>query len=176
MQLNPLNTDSIISYLVSPAIQKMLLIPKIIVLFFWFSLLGFVIYLLLTTNWLRFRFLESLMEFFTYKPYGVKKLDKTWKKVIARLETMNESEYKLAVIEADDLLETILKKMGYPGKDLESRLKNLTSATISNIDQVFTAHKTRDDIVHDPDYRLDVEQTRKILEIYERAFRNLQAL
>lgn len=139
-------------------------------------LIGGVIYFLINTTYLRYRILQDLVEFFTYKPYGVRKLGKTWMKIMGRLETMNESEYKLAIIEADDLLDDILRRMGYVGSNLEERLSRLTAATLPNIAEVFQAHVIRNSIVHDPDFHLTLDQARKTLGIFEQALQYLQAL
>jgi hypothetical protein len=87
-----------------------------------------------------------------------------------------ESEYKLAVIEADSVLDDILKRMGFAGQTLGERLEKLTSASLTNIEEVREAHKTRNNIVHDPNYRLSLDEARKLISIYEKALVDLQAL
>lgn len=164
------------SYLARPEFAGILLVLKVLSFILTSFFLLFIIITLYKTSWLRYRFLEEMVEFFTYRPYGVKRVSKAWSKIIERLESPSEGEHKLAVIEADEMLGDILKKMGYPGKDLEERLKRLTSATISNIDQVLEAHKTRDHIVHDPDFRLTRDQAKKLLSIYEQALMDLESL
>jgi ribosome assembly protein YihI (activator of Der GTPase) len=116
------------------------------------------------------------VEFFTYKPYGVKRLVKVWSKIEKKMEGASESEYKLAVIEADNILNDLLKKIGYAGQTLGEKLEKITSATISNIDELLEAHKTRNNIVHDPDYKLSLDEAKKILEIYKVALKSLEAL
>lgn len=135
----------------------------------------FTIFLLFKTQWLRYILLEDIAEFLTYKPYGLKKVTRPWAKIMARLETGLEEEFKLAVIQADSMLNETLKKMGYRGETLKDRLDQLTLATLPNIDQIFEAHQIRNKIVHDPDYRLTLDEARRVLRIYEQAFRDLGA-
>ena len=155
--------------------------PKIIFFFKTISLvisLFFVvaiIFFILRTTWLRRLIIWDLQEILTFRPHGLKKIAKQWARITNRLETGLEGEYKLAVIEADSMLDDILKRMGYGGETLGDRLKLLTSATLPNIDQVWEVHKIRNNIVHDPDYRLPLDQAKKVLAIYEQAFRDLQA-
>jgi len=118
--------------------------------------------------------LQDMTEFLTYRPYGVKKIVKIWSKIKGRLESGSESEYKLAVIEADSILNDILERMGFKGETLGNRLKQVTTAILPSIEEVGEAHKIRNNIVHDPDYKLTLDQTQKALEIYERALRDLQ--
>jgi hypothetical protein len=135
-----------------------------------------VIYFLLKTEWFERRFLLDLTEFFSFKPYGLPDVSKKWKKIVKRLEQGTESEAKLAIIEADDLLNETLEKMGYSGESLEEKLKQLKRTILPNLDEVFEIQKIKSDIVHDPSFQLSFDQAKRILEIYERALSNLEAL
>ena len=136
-------------------------------------LLG-IIFLLLKNSWLKRRFFEDWTEFFIYRPFGVKKTFKQWTKVLKRLDTGKEADYKLAIIEADGLLNDILKKIGYNGKTMAKILEQLDVTILPNIEQVWKVHKIRNNVVHDPDYELRLEQAREALEIYEKTFRDLE--
>ena len=149
---------------------------KILISILSLTFLLIMIYVLLKTEWLKRRFLLDLTEFFTFKPYGTVKFSKKWKKIINRLELGTESEAKLAVIEADDLLNEILEKMGYSGESLGEKLKQLKKTILPNLDEVLEVHKIKSDIVHDPSFRLSFDQAKKLLEVYERALSKLEAL
>lgn len=118
--------------------------------------------------------MQDMVEFLTYQSYGVKKIAKIWLKIKRRLEAGSESEYKLAVIEADSMLSDILEKMGFKGETLGNRLKQVTTDILPSIEETWEAHKIRNNIVHDPDYKLTLDQAQKALEIYEQALRDLQ--
>ncbi len=165
----------IISWLISPTFSGWLLILKILFIVAVLILLGFIIFALAKTSWLKRLLIWDLVEFFSFRPYGVRKVVKAWAKITARLETGLESEYKLAVIEADSMLDDILKRMGFGGETLGERLEKLTAATLPNLEQIWEAHKIRNNIVHDPDYRLTLDEARRVLDIYEQALRDLQA-
>jgi len=96
-----------------------------------------------------------------FRPFGVRKINKEWLKIKAGLEGGLESQYKLSVIEADSLLDDILNRMGFTGETLGERLEKLTIATIPNLDEVLQAHHTRNNVVHDPDYILTLEEAKK---------------
>ena len=68
----------------------------------------------------------------------------------------------------------ILKRMNFEGEVLTDRLDKLTSATLSNLEQVREAHKIRNSIIHNPDYKLSFEEAKRVLGIYEQAFRDLE--
>ncbi len=167
--------NDIISFINSPGFIKGISISKIIFIVFSIIFLIGVIFFLIRSNWIKRLIVEDLVEIFTYRPYGVRKILKQWNKIISRLDTGLESEYKLAVIEADSMVDDILVRMGYPGETLGERLEKLTSAILPNIEQVREAHKIRNNVVHDPDYILTLDTAKKALSIYEQALNNLQA-
>lgn len=105
-----------------------------------------------------------------------RKMSKEWKAVLKKLETGDESNLKLAVIEADKILDNILKKINYPGDNMGERLKHITPAQIANIEAVWQAHKIRNNIVHDPDFRLTRSDAENAVKIYQRALEDLMAL
>ena len=165
----------IISFILNPTLSGWLLILKILFIVAALIFLGFIIFALAKTSWLKRLLIWDLQEFLTFQPFGIRKIVRTWAKITNRLETGLESEAKLAVIEADSILNDILKRMGYGGEALGERLEKLTSATLPNLEQVCVVHKIRNNIVHDPDYRLTLDEARSVLDIYEQALRDLQA-
>ena len=166
--------ENIISFILNPTLNGWLLILKILFIVAALILLGFIIFVLAKTLWLKRLLIWDLVEFFSFRPYGIRKVVKAWAKITARLETGRESEYKLAVIEADSMLNDILKRMGFGGETLGERLEKLTTAILPNLEQIWEAHKIRNNIVHDPDYSLTLDEARRVLGIYEQALKDLQ--
>ena len=151
-------------------------ILKMVVFLLTFVFLSGTIYFLLTAGWLERIFLIDFLEFLRFKPYVIPKAAKKWKKIMGRLETGTESEAKLAIIEADDLLNKILARMGYEGETLGEKLKRVKKTILPNLDEVLEVHKIKSDIVYDPGFRLTLEQAKFFLEIYEKALSNLEAI
>ena len=87
-----------------------------------------------------------------------------------------EAEAKLAIIEADKILDNVLERMGYRGENLIERLKQVDEKILPNFEEIQLAHKIRDDIVHDPDYKLAIDHAKIVMEAYEEALRKLEAL
>jgi len=105
-----------------------------------------------------------------------KALNKKWQSVLDKLERDDENSHKLAVIEADKIFDDILKRIGYQGEDMGERLKQLTPAQTANLDEIWQAHKLRNQIVHEPDSRLTHAQAQRAVEIYQRALEDLEAV
>lgn len=171
-----MSISDLISYLVSPSLQEKLLPIRIIFIFFGAVFLGATIWFFFFTNWFKEMFWRDFMEILRYKPYWIKKSERKWHKITERLKKRQENEYKLAFIQADEMLDNALEKMGYQGTSLGQRLEQIKAETISNIDDVWKAHKIKNNIVHDPNYKLTLDQVEKALNIYEKAFQELGIL
>ena len=102
--------------------------------------------------------------------------NKEWESVLEKMEKEDANSYKLAVIEADKILDNLLKKIGYAGDDMGERLKQITSAQMSNIDEVWQAHRVRNRVVHEPDFQLTRVQAKRAIEIYQRALEDLEGI
>jgi len=167
--------NDIISFIFNPAFTDWLLFLKILLIILSLILSGFIIFAFIKTSWLKRMLIWDIVEFFSFRPYGIRKVEKDWAKITARLKTDLESEWKLATIEADSILNDILMKMGFAGETLGERLDRLTIATLPNLQQIREAHKIRNNIVHDPDYRVSLDEAKMAVGIYEQALRDLQA-
>ncbi len=159
----------------SPEIQAKLLPVKIIFggigLFFF----GMTIFLVSQASWTRFVWFD-VREFFAFRAFGLRKATGRWRRTMARLTTANEAEYKLAIMEADSILDEVLRKMNIAGENLTERLEKISPVIIPNLTDIKRAHQVRNNIVHDPDYRLTLNEARTILAIYEAAFQSLDLI
>ena len=165
--------QKIIYYITLPDLQEKLFLAKVIFIFFTLAFLTGVIYFVVKSSYLEIQIVRDLTEFFTWKPYGFIRLKKSWEKIQKRVVTGSESEYKVAIIEADNLLNATLEKRGYKGKNFEERIGQVEKDTLSNPEEVLGAHKIRNFIVYDPDYKLDLDEAKKTLKIYEEAIQNI---
>ena len=105
-----------------------------------------------------------------------KTMAKNWQSVLEKLESKDESNYKMAVIEADKIFDDILKRIGYQGEDMAERLKQITSAQLANIDEIWQVHKLRNRLVHELGFRIKHSQAKQAVEIYQRALEDLEAV
>jgi len=96
---------------------------------------------------------------------------KIWKQIRADIESGDPGRRKLAIIEADKVLDEILKLSGYQGESMSDRLKQVTSAQIPNLDNVWIAHKIRNQIAHETGFELTEESAIRAIETYAEAFR-----
>ena len=167
--------DNLISFLVYPPEAGWLFILKAVFILASIALVVAIIYCSMRCSYLKFMLFIDASEILTYRPFGLKRIEKDWNKIKARLDTGLESEYKLAIIEADNMMDSVLKRMGYGGENLGERLGSLTSATLPNIEEIKEVHQIRNNIVRDPNYTVTLDDVRKIMDAYEKGFQDLQA-
>lgn len=105
-----------------------------------------------------------------------KRILRAWQKVKARLAKQQEAELRLAVVEADLILDEVLKISGYQGETMGDRLKGLTPANLSNIERVWRAHKIRNRIVHEPDFAVTAMEAEEMVDIYHKALQEFGLL
>jgi len=110
-------------------------------------------------------------------PSGIDKkfVKQQWKKIEQLISYGKEMNYKLAVIEADKLLDYVLKQMHFPGKTMAERLK-LATYQYPKLQSVWWAHKVRNLVVHDVRYHLRYGESRKVLSLFKNALKDLNVL
>lgn len=90
------------------------------------------------------------------------------------LNSENPNDWKLAIIEADIILDDTLKRQGYAGPTLGDRLKSVSPSALSSIDDAWQAHKVRNQIAHaGADFVLTQKIARETIVQYERVFQEL---
>ncbi len=117
--------------------------------------------------------MEKLSEVIGKKDLSRRRSVRAWQRVEQRMALGDEAQVKLAVIEADKILDEILKMAGLRGETMADRLKKLTPAQLSNIENVWQVHKIRNRIVHEPDYHLAHADAAYAVDIYRVALKEL---
>lgn len=168
--------ETFYSFILNPDFTGWLLAVKIIFIILALAMLAFVIWALGNTSWYNFWIGRDLAEWVTFKPSGLRKFLKNWDKIKKRLESGSEAELKLALIEADAMLDETLKRLGYAGDSLGERLDKLTVDLLPDIENIRGAHKIHSNIIHDPAYKLNLGEVKRIFAVYEKALTDLGAL
>ena len=80
--------------------------------------------------------------------FSKRRIIKEWKQIRRRLQKIDEAQYKLAIIEADKLLDEVLKLSGFKGETMADRLKQLNPSQPSNLEDVWQVHKLPQEFLH----------------------------
>jgi len=91
----------------------------------------------------------------------------SWKAII------REKDMGRAILEADKLLDHALQLMGYRGS-LGSKLKKAHRLFGKNINRVWAAHKVRNNVAHQMNYKVDEQTYRTSMLAFKEAFKDLK--
>lgn len=117
---------------------------------------------------------KDFTEFIKQKEFPITVRAEKWLNIKKRLDSFSPSDWKLAVIEADVILDDLLKRMGYKGKTLGERLKSINPANFASINEVWEAHKMRNRIAHEPESALSKDEAEKAILLYEKALKEFE--
>lgn len=166
---NFLGIKDFIYFISSPQLQDTLFPVKLVFVATAMFFLAFLVYFMLNSSWLQYKFLEDVTEFFSWQAYGAREISKQWSKIKKRVESGLEADYKLAIIDAEDFLVEILERSGYEGETLEDSIQKSGRLLFQMQDDIMKAHEVRNSIVYNPDFKLSAEAAKKTLAVFESA-------
>jgi len=156
-------------FISSSQLQDYLFPAKIIFVTFAFFFLAGVIYFMINSSWLQYKFLEDTAEFFSWKSYGLRMISRRWEKIKKRAQSGADADLKLAIIDADDFLAQVIDQAGYEGDSFDECVKKTGKLLDSVYVEIMSAHEMRNSIVYNLDFKLDTETAKKVLAVYESA-------
>ena len=160
----------------SPILQFIIALSQNLGPFIFFLFLGVIIFCIFKSDFFKMATWIDVLEFIRVRGHDTGKLEKRWQHTVRRLESPNMADWKLAVIEAENLTEEVLARMGFNGESFGERLKRMRADQLPSLDNLTNAHQIRNNIVHDPDYRIDIGEASKTIAIYEKSLQELDAL
>jgi len=107
---------------------------------------------------------------------GEGSVGESWRRIDGYVRSENPSDWKIAILEADNLLEEVITRMGFEGENFGEKLKAIKPAQFPYLDHAWEAHKFRNDIAHSTDRPLAHSEASRIIGLYERVFRELKVL
>ena len=97
-----------------------------------------------------------------------------WDKVIAHINATSEGEWKLAVIEADIMLDELLDVLGYHGETMADKLKAVEPSDFDTLQSAWEAHKVRNQIAHESGLVLSEHEAKRVIGLYRSVFREFE--
>lgn len=100
-----------------------------------------------------------------------------WDAIQERVTEHNPASWRIAIIEADIMLDETLTNAGYGGQSLGEKLKSANTASFTTLQDAWEAHKVRNEIAHaGSDFVLTQRVAQETLLQYERVFREFGVL
>jgi len=146
------------------------------------NILGFVTLLLIIALGyvlMRMRELRKEMEkkpsFAEPEHVGREVRNERWEVVLAHVASDNPNDWRMAIIEADNILDDMVKRMGYEGQDLGERLRAVEPSDFLSIQSAWEAHKVRNKIAHEGlGFIITQREAKRIVDLYEQVFREFE--
>ncbi|MBI5045978.1 MAG: hypothetical protein HZC14_03205 [Candidatus Niyogibacteria bacterium] len=119
---------------------------------------------------------KNIATFFdVWSELPVEKRASRWANVKKRLDSDNVSDWKFAILEADGILDDIMKKIGYRGETLGERLMRIEPSDFDSLQEVWAAHKVRNRIAHEAaTYQISKTEAEQVIAYYEKGLKELE--
>lgn len=134
-----------------------------------------IILIIAKTGWLRLR-VDRYQAVMLKTDLSKKRAADGWALAEKHFFAGDDNDLKIAVIQADNILEEALLHAGVRGANLGDRLKNIKRGQIPNLEDVWQAHKLRNQIAHETALALKRDTAERALEAYKEALKNLGVL
>ncbi len=107
----------------------------------------------------------------------VRPVNHKWQLIEKHLHSDSENDWRLAILEADIMLDGLVKAKAWQGENLGERLKNADRSDFHTLDKAWEAHKVRNMIAHEgANYALSNREARRVIGLFEEVFREFGAI
>ena len=111
----------------------------------------------------------------TVAAQDVSKTQLRWNRIVEQAFSENEQNWRLAILEADIMLNELLDLLGYKGDTMGDKMKQVEKADFNTIDQAWEAHRVRNSIAHQGTERLlNQREVRRVISLYDAVFREFK--
>jgi hypothetical protein len=108
----------------------------------------------------------------TVTAHDVPKTQLRWDRILQEAGSGNERNWRLAILEADIMLNELLDAQGYKGETMAEKMRAADRAAFQSLDLAWEAHKFRNRIAHESNPQLlNPREVRRVIGLYERVFK-----
>jgi hypothetical protein len=150
---------------VKGVLAAMLIIGAVLTL----VLLGGIVYATIRTNQVRAKESQRIKNAIP-KTMQPKRNDR-WDTVLTHVSSENPNDWRLAIIEADVMLDELVMRMGYMGTTLGERMKQIAKGDMRTLDAAWEAHRVRNQVAHaGSDFILTKREAKRVIDLYGAVF------
>ena len=100
-----------------------------------------------------------------------------WERILFHSESVNENDWRLAILEADIMLGDMLEKMALPGESIGDKLKAVEKSDFLTVENAWEAHKVRNQIAHEGvSFILNQHEAKRVIGLYQSVFQEFQII
>lgn len=94
-----------------------------------------------------------------------------WAQIEMHMQSQNPNDWRLAILEADIMLDDLITSMGYIGEGLGEKLKQVRPEDLNSIEAAWEAHKVRNKVAHEgAAHELSEREVRRVINLYKQVF------
>ncbi len=98
-----------------------------------------------------------------------------WNRIREEVGSDTEQNWRLAILEADIMLNELLDSLGYKGETMADKMRQVVKGDFNTIDLAWEAHRARNAIAHQGvQSSLSQREARRIIDLYEKIFREFK--
>ncbi len=95
-----------------------------------------------------------------------------WDRIKEQLASDNEQSWRLAILEADIMLNEMLDTLGYRGETVADKMRQVDRGDFHTVDLAWEAHKVRNKIAHEgAAHTLTAREARRVIDLFEAVFK-----
>lgn len=111
----------------------------------------------------------------TVAAHDVPKTLLRWNRVLEQAHGESPHGWRLAILEADIMLNELLDVLGYRGETMADKMRKVDRVNFHTIDLAWEAHKIRNKIVHEGDsHSLNAREARRVIALYEKILKEFR--
>ncbi len=96
-----------------------------------------------------------------------------WERIEKLSLSSNPSDWRVAILEADSILDELIIQLGYIGADMGERMRSIDATKFPYLDEAWKVHKLRNVIAHEAAYDLQRGETEDAIDAYNLIFKAL---
>lgn len=139
-------------------------------------LASIIIYSMIRTR--QIRIAERQQRLATVHPVAAQDISRVqlrWDRILEEVGGEEEHKWRVAILEADILLNELLDVLGYKGETMADKMRQVVKADFNSIDAAWEAHKIRNRIAHDgAEFPLGAREARRVIGLYDQIFREFK--
>jgi|GEM_PF-465264 len=111
----------------------------------------------------------------TISAHDVPRTQLRWDRITSEINSDNEQQWRLAILEADIMLNELLDTLGYRGETMADKMRTVERADFNSIDLAWEAHRARNRIAHESsETPIIAREARRVIDLYTKVFREFQ--
>ena len=100
-----------------------------------------------------------------------------WQLVENHINSLNQADWKLAILEADIILAELLESLALPGESVGEKLKAVEKSDFTSIDEAWEGHKIRNAIAHEgSDFLITEREAKRVISLYHKVFEEFEII